>query len=145
LEEGTTVDGRRKKDIDEGKLARPVVCLACGLVFSDEPACPACGWKPKHRAKVGAPKNIHEARDEVLSRYDATTAFVTAEMRQRYWMRCLYIAAARGASLSSAAQMFRRKFALAAWDAGVEPMAPAGATWKLPAAEVFPQLRRRGV
>ena len=140
LDENSTVDGRRKKAVEEGRQDVVVVCHACGLAFSGEPQCPACGWKPKHKSKPSAPKQIHEARDEVLSRYEGDAAnHVNSEARQRHWASCLYIAAARKAPLGAAAAMFTKKFGVPPWTCGVKPLPGGRGDWKRPVVEVFPQ------
>lgn len=144
LDENSTVDGRRKRAIKDGRQETVVVCLQCGLAFSGEPCCPACQWKPKHRQKPTAAKQIHEARDEVLSRYEGDGGHVAAETRQRHWMSCLYMAAARKSVLGAAAAMFSKKFGVPPWTCGVKPLPDDLGAWRRPVVEVFPQFDKRG-
>jgi DNA repair protein RadD len=145
LDDGSTVEQRRQKDIDEGKVAKPVVCRGCGLVFAGDPACPGCGWRPRTQEKSAREaRHVHRARDEVLARYDGEAgADRTAEVRQRYWASCIYQAVAKGAKAGMAAARFRGKFGVPPWSAGVEPLPDGIGAWQLPAAEVFPSFVRR--
>jgi DNA repair protein RadD len=145
LDENSTVDARRKKALKDGKSETVVMCHQCGLMFSGEPRCPACGWKPKHKSKPAAQKDVQQARDEVLSRYESGNADkIVAETRQRHWMSCLYITAARNSVLGAAAALFSKKFGVPPWSCGVKPLPSDRGDWKRPIVEVFPQFNKRG-
>ncbi|HYE77958.1 MAG TPA: DEAD/DEAH box helicase family protein [bacterium] len=141
LDANSTVDQRRKKALDEGRAARPVSCRACGLVFSGEPRCPSCGWVvPKVLA--GKPKDPARVVNEDLERVDGADVFGQAEARQRGWYQCLATARKRGLKAGAAAAMFRTKFGVPPWEAGVRPLPDHKGDWQRPAADVFPLASR---
>lgn len=144
LDLGSTLANRRKKAIEEGRLARPVTCRACGLAFSGTTDCPACGWKiPESRtssAPGGGPSDTQEAQDEILSRYRDGEAFVMDQTAMdRYWRSSIYIAIARNGTCGLAAQIFQKKCKMPPWQAKVKPLPPNRSDWRRPCAEIFPR------
>lgn len=137
LSEDESIDERVKKDKEAGKRKEPVCCPRCAMLFSGSMQCPACGYllmkKPKDAPKVDAllfevPREQKEAADR--------------ETKERFWKRCLAIAANRGQSFAVASGMYKRKY----------PEGPSrefrhypqGNEWRRGVAEVFPQFVRQG-
>lgn len=145
LDLDSSVDERRKEAIKKGDLQKPTICRQCGIYFSGKPICPNCGWKPKAPDKPRqAAKEIMEASDEVLSRYEGEAAQKNInQARQNYWRICIYNAIKKGRSGGAACGMFSGRFGIAPWNADVSPMPPMGTNWKLPAAELFSHMTRR--
>ena len=139
LDLGTTVSERRAKAIEDGRLAKPVVCPACGFVFSMSPTCPTCGWViPQARAKSRQAKAVEEAADEVLKRYDGEVSDQSMKALHREWVRAIYIAIGRGGTAGMAASIFKGRTKLAPWQANVRPLPQNRDGWRQSAAEAFP-------
>ena len=145
LDGDSTVDSRRKDAIESGQLAKPIVCLNCGLVYSATPACPSCGFAPRSKEKPrAAAKALHEARDEVLTRYEGTgKTDQSAEKRQRHWTSLMFLTASTNRTLGAAAAMFSKKWGIAPWKAGVSPIPNGQGDWQQKTADVFPQFQRK--
>ena len=131
------IDKRVQRQLEEGKMARPVCCPRCFNLFSGRPECPACGYRLSAQARVK--QNKSGLLVEVMR--DHTPAQVESFL-MREWKRFLWIAFNRGQPCSVAAGMFSGKFKQTPWDAGVGPL-PDRSDWHKPVGEVFPEFGRK--
>lgn len=143
LDMTSTVDGRREKAIEEGKVKATVVCRGCGLVYNSAPACPDCGRAaPRAERKRTMAEQYEASSDAILERFDGEQAKnLMHEQRQRAWARAIYTAISRQATAGMAAQVFQRMCKLPPWEAGVTPLPSGG--WKQPAEQAFPEFVRQ--
>jgi DNA repair protein RadD len=140
----SSVDNRRKKAIEDGKAEATIFCKACGMAFSGQKNCPSCGWAAPRANKPPKPATAtYEARDEVLSRFEADhNDSRRRETMLRDWRSFICIAIAKGAKAGMAAAMFQKKHKIAPWVAGVSPLPDGSSGWKAPASYAFPSFVR---
>lgn len=126
---------------------KPVACKGCGRVYHPSlsaGACPACGARPPRPKPPRGAAAAERARDEALSRYQAEgAADREREHMQRFWKRCVGMAANAGSKAGRAAAMFSAKFGKPPWACGVSPLPEGRDAWQRPAAEVFPGFVRQ--
>jgi superfamily II DNA or RNA helicase len=133
LSESDTVEGRNRQDKKEGKRKTPVVCPACGFIYSGRPDCPACGHKLPARLQPVA------LRRQLLTEVDRSLAPLEQRAaRERYWRTCLYTMARTGRTLGAASQMYRRRYH--EWPPADFPHSPHRSQCWRKVADVLPQL-----
>ncbi len=140
LDEEDTVDARLAKSRKEGKVAKPIVCPRCAIIFSGTGTCPHCGY-------VLRPKQTYiSTMNEILVEVPAgKRAAAVADHRLKLWKKCLGIAAARGTTVGAAAAHFTRESGGSApWVLGIPNLPePGSADWQRRVTEVYPQYERR--
>lgn len=139
LDINSTVEGRRKQAIKEGRQQQTVYCKACGAAFAGSPVCPACGWVlPYRKAKQTMADAFDSARDEILGRLDNEfAADRIREIEQAAWYKAIHTAVKRGGTAGVAAKVFQSQTGKAPWAAGVHPLPENRGDWRQPARDVF--------
>lgn len=121
-------------------------CPACFTVFKGS-VCPTCGAtvrQPpgKKDKKQLAGSLVATARD------DALPADVRQKALQRVWFSCIVQAIKMNRTAGLAAAIFKNRFGVAPWTAGVQPILE-GSGWQQPAREAFasfaPKKRKEAV
>ncbi len=132
----TWVLGDSKLNVKFNKRDRkPVTCSACGFSFVGGPACPECG-------KVLPVKKRKSLLDSLKPGDGVLTEFVEgqrlaarADLLERLFKKCYFIARARGRTMGAAAAMFSKEAKMPPWEANLPFDLPRGEDWKLPAAQ----------
>lgn len=121
---------------------KTMICAQCTAIFSGTNVCPECGYE--HVWKK-SPKDYAQRNGTLveISRGDLP-ADVQEELYQRFWPVCVNMAKKRGRKAGAAAEMFKAKFGIPPWEAGVKPC-PKYAEWQEPACIVFADWPRRRV
>jgi superfamily II DNA or RNA helicase len=125
---------------NEGR-GEPIECPACKTAFSNRPDCPNCGYRLRERR---AAKPVAHENGMLVEIDRAPENVATFEHEQKYWHKCIGIAANRALTIGAAAMIFKDKFSAPPWEIpGLEPMPPQStAVWQTDAAELFPQYVR---
>ena len=145
LDLGTTLGSRRKQALKDGKLAKPVMCPACGMIFSESRNCPSCNWAiPRNQLKgYGLGGTVHEAKDEILAKVNGFQEPGNSINYGAEWRIALRIAAAKGGTVGMAAGIFRNRTKSMPIEARVNPLPLSWSDWKRPVGEVFPEFQRK--
>lgn len=141
-----SLDGTKKMEpiAEPGKPpeeATPSVCPKCSAVFQKSPVCPECGYRIVAKVKKA---EIEKEAGLLVQLTDAEKTARAFEKMQRTWLKYLGVAAARGATIGAAANMFVRDFGMPPWEVGgIGPIPPNRSDFQLRVTTLYPKFARR--
>lgn len=138
LERSETIEQRNKKDRKEGKHKEPIVCPKCGFIYSGMIVCPSCHY--------ALPKKLIPPvmKQQILKEVQRNLPPIQQQLsKERFWRKCLAIAANKNLPCSAALAMYRKEFS--EWPSDDLPDVPRRSECHRKASEVFPHYVRGNV
>ena len=123
---------------EENKTPLQIVCDNCSHIYHGKPICPKCGSK---KGRKGRNVAVKAGLLKKVKRGEAGTVLDTPTERQKYWHKCLAVAANRGSTCAAASAMFRDRFH--EWPSDDMVNVPGKDQWQERAAHLFPNYVRK--
>jgi DNA repair protein RadD len=119
----------------------PRICPACSYTFKGPAPCPACGTEMPTRRRSPADMTAGQLQAVERGRGPLGGPDRTPAGQQKYWLRCLAVAAHGGRTPKAAQGMFRSHYGAAPDPKEVGPY-PKDDQWDVPVAQLWPGFLR---